>query len=317
MAEKMRVESYQSDFEKGLETLEDIQLLSEFSVSPLVSHAYFYLSEMKRKADLLSSGQTHKFDAALKVLDDKLSSIMEEFFSNQSRFKSYSFYKTTTNVDFKKWNLVFETLPEILSVVTLFNYHGSVDIRFDENRLHINGLILEDSNFELNRKLIYVITRKLLRNKVLLTFNLEKTARTGLFKLVLKADLSHDDSLVYKVNFNVDHKTEYIVGFSNILCQYRASLEELEQIGEHNIVEIKNDLSVVHSTGVPELSRTESANKEILHFPFLFRPVSIILPMKGNLIADSFTRSLDDENKRKQDVSTYFRNIDFFSLFNL
>lgn len=317
MTAKMRVESYQSDFEKGLETLEDIQLLSEFSVSPLVSHAYYYLSEMKRKADLLSRGQTFRYDAALNILDDKLSSIMEEFFSNKSRFKSYSFFKTTTNVDLKKWNLVFETLPEILSVVTLFNYHGSVDIRFDENRLQINGLILEDNNFEVNRKLIYVVTRKLFRNKVLLTFNLEKTARTGLFKLVLKADLSHDDSLVYKVNFNVDHKTEYIVGFSNILCQYRASLEELEQVGEHNIVEIKSDLSVVHSTGLPELSRTESINKEILHFPFLFRPLSIILPMKGNLIADSFTRSLDDENKRKQDVSTYFRTIDFFSLFNL
>jgi hypothetical protein len=76
-------------------------------------------------------------------------------------------------------------------------------------------------------------------------------------------------------------------------------------------------MSIDHYMGVPELSRTESANKEILHFPFIFRPLSLILPMKGNLVADTFTRSLDDENKRKQDVSKYFRTIDFFSLFNL
>jgi hypothetical protein len=115
----------------------------------------------------------------------------------------------------------------------------------------------------------------------------------------------------------VNQKEEYLVGFSNIFCQYRTNLEDVEQVGEHNIVEIKSDLSVVHSVGLPELSRTESANKEILHFPFLFRPLSIILPVKGYLVADTFTRSLDDENKRKQDVSKYFRTVDFFSLFNL
>ena len=317
MMEKTSTENYQEDFEKGLNTLEDIQMLAEFSVSPLVSHAYFYLSEMKRKADALSSSPVQQFDAVAKVLDDKLSAIFAEFFGNKGRFKAYDYYKVVDDIDLKKWNLVFETIPEVLSVVTFFNYHGAIDIRFDKNRLQISGLILEDGNFELNRKLIYVITRKLLRNKVLLTFNLEKTVRTGLFKLTLKTDISHDDSLSYKVKFKVNHKDEYVVGFSNVFCQYRALLEDVEQVGEHTIVEIKSDTSVSHYMGLPELSRMESANKEILHFPFLFRPLSIILPMKGNLVADTFTRSLDDEKKRKQDVSKHFRTVDFFSLFNL
>lgn len=98
----------------------------------------------------------------------------------------------------------------------MFNYHGNVDIRFDESRLIVSGLILEDGNMEVNRKLIYVITRRLLRAKVLLTFNLEKTARTGLFKLDLKADLSHDESLSYRVLFKVNTTEQYLVGFSNI-----------------------------------------------------------------------------------------------------
>ena len=76
-----------------------------------------------------------------------------------------------------------------------------------------------------------------------------------------------------------------------------------------------------HHFGVPDLSRLESTEKEILHFPFLFRPVSIILPMKGNLSLDYFSRSQasihDDEQKREHDVSTYYRTIDFFSLFSI
>jgi hypothetical protein len=313
----MSEKHYQSDFEKSLSTLEDIQMLSEFKVSPLVSHAYFYLSELKRKADAMSTGQVSHFDQVGLVLDEKITSIIEDFFGNKSRFKDFTFNKNTQKIDLKKWNLVLETIPEILSIVTLFNYHGPVDVKFDDNRFLLSGLILEDGNLERSRKLIYVITRKLLRAKVLLTFKLEKTARSGLFKLDLKADLSHDDSLVYRIHFKINKNEQYMVGFSNIFTQYRAQLEDVQAVGEHNIVEIGSDLSVKHEMGVPELSRKESANKEILHFSFLFRPLSIILPMKGNLVTETFSRSLDDENKRKQDVSKYFRTIDFFSLFNL
>ena len=313
----MTEKSYQLDFEKSLSTLEDIQLLSEFSVSPLVSHAYFYLSEMKRKADAIASGEISQFEQVGMVLDGKLTSIVDDFFGNKSRFKEYTFHKNTQKINMQKWNLVLETIPEILSLVTLFNYHGEVSVRFDEGRFFVSGLILEDGNLERSRKLIYVITRKLLRSKVLLTFNLEKTARAGLFKLDLLADLSHDESLSYQVHFRPNKEEQYVIGFSNVFCQYRANLDEVKQIGPHNIVDIGSDLSLKHYMGIPELTRIESANKEILHFPFLFRPLSIILPMKGSLIRDTSSHSLDDENKRKQDVSKYFRTIDFFSLFNL
>ena len=312
----MTAKAYQEDFEKSLSTLEDIQLLSEFSVSPLVSHAYFYLSEMKRKADAVSSGQVAHFDSVSRVLDEKLSSIVSEFFGDKARFKEFHYSKSTDKIDLKKWDLILGTIPELLSVVSLFNFHGAAEIRFDENRLLIAGLILEDGKLELNRKFIYVVTRKLMRQKVLLTFNLEKTARTGLFKLTLKADISHDDSLIYRVGFKAGPREHYLVGFSNIFCQYRAHFSDVVSVGNHNVIEIAHDLSLRHYFGIPELSRMESANKEILHFPFLFRPISIILPVKGSLVTDAYSRSLDDENKRKQDVSKHFRTIDFFSLFN-
>lgn len=313
--------SYQADFDKSLSTLEDIQLLSEFSLSPLIGRAYFHLSEMKRKADEVNLGLVANYDAVAKVLDEKFESIFTDFFSNKSKFKNFEYYKSTSKIDLGKWNLILETIPEILSVVSLFNYHGAIEARLDDNRLLVSGMILEDGNLQMNRKFIYVVTRRLLRQKILLTFNLEKTARAGLFKLDLKVDISHDDSLVYKVNFKVSPKENYYVGFSNIFCQYRARLDEVKKVGEHNVIEVLNDLTVKHEFGIPDLTRMDSANKEILHFPFLFRPVSIILPMKGNLSTDAYSRSLatsqDDKYTREQDVSTYYRTIDFFSLFNL
>ena len=90
---------YQNDYDRSLSTLEDIQMLSEFSVSPLVSHAYFYLSEMKRKADALSNGQVSQYNQVGMVLDEKLTSIISEFFGNKSRFKDFDYKKNTNKID--------------------------------------------------------------------------------------------------------------------------------------------------------------------------------------------------------------------------
>ena len=319
--QKSNESSYQDDFDKGLSTLEDIQLLSEFSLSPLIGRAYYYLSEIKRKADEERFGVAPSYHAVSRALDEKCESIFIDFFSDRNKYKKFEYSKSTDKMDLKKWNLVLETIPEILSIVSLFNYHGSVEANLDESRLLISGLILEDRRLELNRKFIYVVTRKLLRQKIILTFNLEKTARTGLFKLDLKVDISHDDNLVYKVNFKVNPKQNYFVGFSNIFCQYRSKLEDVKKVGEHNVVEIENDLSLKHFFGIPDLTCLDSANKELLHFSFLFRPVSIILPMKGKLSTDVYLQSLASSQNfnydGEQDVSTYYRTIDFFSLFNI
>ncbi len=313
--------AYLKDFENSINTLEDIQLLTEYSLSPVLSRAYFHLSEMKRKADFASSGQVASYDLVLKVLDEKLENIFTNYFSNKSKFKDFSYSKKTDLIDLKKWNLVLESIPEILSVVSLFNYHGKVKIDLDHNRVLVKGIILEDKNLAFNRKLIYLITRKLLKSNVLLTFNLEKSSRAGLYGLVLRADISHDESLIYKVQFN---ESNILLGFSNIFPQYRTHVEALSDVGEHTVVEIRSDLSVKTFCGRVELSKTDSANKEILHFPFLFRPLSIILPVKGHLGADTFLKSLErtfkdtgsEGQNQKPESRVQYRFIDFFSLFS-
>lgn len=311
---------YIKDFENSLNTLEDIQLLTEFSLSPVLSRAYFHLSELKRKADIASNGHIASFDAVLKVLDEKLENIFVDFFSNKTKFKDYSYHKKTDQIDLKKWNLLLESIPEILSVVSLFNYHGKVKVELDQNRVLVKGIILEDQNLAFNRKFIYLVTRKLLGSKILLTFNLEKTSRPGLYTLSLRADISHDENLVYKVQFK---DSNVLLGFSNIFPQYRVQPEALSEVGEHMIVEINSDLSTKSFCGRVELSKIDSANKEILHFPFLFRPLSIILPVKGHLSTDTFLKSLErtfkdtgseDQNQQK-DSQFHYRFIDFFSLF--
>jgi hypothetical protein len=310
--------NYRENFEKSLETLEDIQYLSAFSISPLIGRAYYHLSEMKRKADAANFGIAANYDAVSQVLDEKLESILDDFFINKSKFKGLNYTKSTTKIDLKKWNLILETLPEILSIVSVLSFHGIMDVDLTENHLVISGTILEDSQLAVNRKLIYVITRKLLRKKILMTFKGEKTSRTGLYKLTLNIDISHDDTYVYRLPFKPTPKRNYLVGFTNVLANYRVQFDQISKLGEHQIIEVGNDLNVKTYVGIPNLSRIESTNKEILHFSFLFRPISIILPMRGTLTVDNLFRgsNKNEEEESKHDVSISYRTIDFFSLFN-
>jgi hypothetical protein len=310
--------NYRENFEKGLETLEDIQYLSSFSLAPLLGCAYFHLSEMKRKADAANFGIAAHYEAVSQVLDEKMASILDDFFINKSKFKGLNYTKSTAKIDLRKWNLILENLPEILSIVSVLSFHGIMDVDLSENNMVISGTILEDSQLEINRKYIYLITRKLLRKKILLTFKGEKTVRTGLFKLTLNIDISHDDNLIYRLPFKPTPDRNYLVGFSNVLANYRVQFEQIAKIGEHQIIEVNNELDVKTYRGIPNLSRMESANKEILHFSFLFRPISLILPMRGTLLLGDLSHEskANEEEDNKHDVSCSYRTIDFFSLFN-
>jgi hypothetical protein len=92
------------------------------------------------------------------------------------------------------------------------------------------------------------------------------------------------------------------------------SEEAIDNLEDHNIIELENDLSVRHTFGKVQGTHLKLSGKELLHFSFIFRPVSIILPMRGVLSKNSAIRTLDS---REQDVSNQFHIIDFFSLFNL
>jgi hypothetical protein len=312
--------NYRENFEKSLETLEDIQYLSSFSLAPLIGRAYYHMSEMKRKADAANVGVAANYDAVSQVLDKNLETIIEDFFINSGRYKGMNYSKSTAKIDLKKWNLILESLPEILSVVAVLSFHGIIDVDLTENHFSVTGNMLEDTQLEVNRKFIYIVTRKLLRRKILMTFQCEKAPRTGLYKLNLKVDISHDDSLIYRLPFKPNNKQNFLVGFSNVLANYRVQFDQISKVGKHQIIEVSNDLSVRNYIGIPNLSRIESANKEILHFSFLFRPISIILPMKGILSLDTLFRETNtlatEEEDSTHDVAISYRTIDFFSLFN-
>ena len=314
MTKTTALKKYHDDYEQSLNTLEDIQRLSEYSLAPLVNRVYFHLSEIKRKADSNQLSLVNPYETVNKVLDEKFETILADFFQTNSKCKSYTFEKNTEKLVLNKWNLILEIIPEFLSVVSLFNFLGEVNVKLDHKKILICGNVLEDGQLELGRTFIYQMTRKLIKHKVLMTYSLNKSEKSGLNRLELKADISFDESILYNVKFSPNPAQNYLVGFSNIFYNYSLPEEGIDTLEDHNIIELENDLSVTHTFGKIQSNHLKQSGKELLHFSFIFRPVSIILPMRGVLSKNSAIRTLDS---REQDVSNQFHIIDFFSLFNL
>jgi len=228
MSKNTAQKDFLEDYEKSLDTLEDLQRLSEFSLSPLISRVYFHLSEMKRKAEAERLTLINPYETINKVLDEKFENIVRDYFGNRLKFKSYEYQKFIEKIDLKKWNLILEVIPEFLSIVSLFNYHGPVEIGLDSHSIKVSGLILEDGQVEHNRKFIYLLTRKLLSLKTLLVFKLNQSERTGLFKLDLKLDLSYDEDYVYQVKFHTHEFETLSIGFPNLFSTTKVVLKKLQ-----------------------------------------------------------------------------------------
>lgn len=309
----MTENNYQFDFKNALSALEDIQILSDYSLTPLISNAYFYLTELKRKADLSGKSSEDKIQCDLieKLLKEKLSNIVYEFFGNKNKFKSYQYVDEADGLDIRKWNLVLENIPEFLTVVSMFSYHGLIDINLSNCSLKVSGVILNSSHIEISRKLIYAITRKLLRNKLILTYKLTQISSQSPYRLELNLDFSHDKSFIYKIPIDKTKcggSGELALGLADNLFRYKISKEKAIKLEEHHVFEIYSTLNTSFNIRKIDGYDPDINKKDIIHFPFIFRPFSIILPVKG---------SLEDFRMGKQDVSNNYEFVDFFSFFDI
>ena len=306
--------NYKKDYDKGLDTLMDIQQLSDQSMTKVLEQAFFYFSEIKRKADVISINNISKYESLRSTLKNHFNNILIEHFSNKKKYKGFNLVENFQELDLDSWNSLLALLPDVMGVVDLINYHGGVDINLSSSELKFSGFVLENNHLEMNRRLIYSLTRSLMNQEVLLTFKITDSEKKGLKKLEITADYSKFNSLDYCFDIS-ENGNIFKVKLSGIVSKYILSKADFDKIGEHTIYEILSNGDI--KKRVLDQETIDYSSKEILHFSFLFRPISIILPMKGSFQNSSAIAHLDDViSMSEQDVFKKSRKINFFSLFN-
>jgi len=319
----MNKESLDIEYLNCIKTLEELQSVNNGNTDSLVSLLYQNLLSYKFQVENSRKNFENLFNIK-ETIKEKVESIFIDFFSNKKMFKEFEISKLNQmELSLEGWNNLLDVLPEFLTVASIFKFHGKVQIAFRKNVIVIDGLIRNDPYIETQRSIVNEVTKKLLKRNQLLTFSAADSERTGLSQLKLKLDCSFNPEQVYRIDLLERVGEKSLLGFPNNIANYiiDPTLESIAQ--KHLIVEIDQELNVRSNTDLLD-SIALSSQKTLLHFNFLFNPVTLVLPSRGTISKKASLLAIgnnDSQNygiinsERKQDVFFRFYTIDLFSLF--
>jgi len=261
------------------------------SALPVINQIGFYLSETKRLEE-----QDKKSDKIDGVVFDFIKSSFKEllmcFFSANKYIKEFTVTGIGEHYTFPQWNKIFETLPDLLKVISFFQLENELELVLEKNGIRVITCLVENQNIKSFRSKCYETLRGLIKKKTLLTY---KITQGDQIKLDLFLNISHCEDTIYECPIN-QHKN-FKLGFSNIFEQYQISEYEAASLPRHLCLEITKDLQLKKHQGIPKQFTQVLGEFQIIHFSFLFRLVSIIIPFRGRLIKTTSHQRLGDTGR--------------------
>ncbi|MBT3585234.1 MAG: hypothetical protein HN509_10015 [Halobacteriovoraceae bacterium] len=313
---------FRTDYASGVRALEDLHTLGKSDLSPLISQVFFHFSEIRRKANS-SVANLSSFKEISGYLEGVVEEKIHTFLLEQLTTKNLNLSMNKKVMGLKEWEKVLTFTDQVLKLITLFPIEKNLELSIGPDEVEIVGEVFDTKKLALHRQEVYAITRELFKQKVLLTFEVSEKASEDFYQLKLKFDYGHLEDEVYGIDL-IREKNVFI-SFSNVFEKYKIDHREAAKLGDHYWIEIRDDLSVRQFIELPDNFLAENPTKEIIHFNFLFRPISLIIPKRGSLIfLDGFgqisTTGSDDSNVIGQDVFSHLQikkhSIDIFSLFS-
>ena len=307
------------EFEQGMQTLEDIQALSDFSLSPLVDRAAFHFSEIHRKAEF-SFENLNSYSKVQSFLEKTIDNLLTHYILRDVVTHQVLLQKKYDDMSLESWNKLLEVLPTSLHILNIFKFIGTQNIQICNEGISVRGLIKTDDTITRYREVVYRASRKLLEHKSILTYKIEELEDERLCWLELKVDMDHSEKWSYNVDFS--ESLGMTLGFSSIFHKYKINSTQALELPRHLVIEISPELEILKYYKVPDHYAWDCKGKEILHFSFLFRPVSIIIPKTGFLERRPSNANFEDtgsgleEQEVKNQIKSTYRYIDFFSLIN-
>lgn len=199
----------------------------------------------------------------------------------------------------------------IIQTIKDFQFRGEIHLDSKGNTLEVKGIVNPDQwDPEIKLK-SYKVSRLFIQERTWLTYKVgDRCKNRKLFNFELHLDFSdtRDDVLV----FDFAHQQKQI-GFSSSLVNHFSSLQEINNLDEHDILLIDYNLELKKFKKLPEdfleYQNDQAKDYTFIHFSFLFRPISIIIPIKGEA---KTAHQFFSGSQVKQSESFF----DLFSFFN-
>lgn len=267
-------------FQSGLQYLEDIQKLSEQNLSPLIRQALYNFTRAQ---------DAHSKNLQTLALFPKLQQFAHSYLDRyrqkimiRESIEELSLSFVTEEIKLATFDQLLEAMPLFSEAIKLLPFIGKTELKITNQELSFIGKVQLSEELENKRVQAYTLTRKALAGGLLMTFCHGKLT-DGVADLTLKLRLPDDTGRVYLLDLESENLP--YLGFSPVLADYQIHPNDLARVGRHLCIEVTKDLSVEKYFRPSKRVLDPDSQLEILHFAFLFRPVSLIIPKRCRLTA--------------------------------
>lgn len=295
-----------SDIQNILCELDDLQLIAPKSES-IVDQIHCHLLKIDQDFREERRSSTLNYKSLLQIFKEKFTKAIEQVVLREGFDNVY--IKSGEDYSLGFLNKLSNVYPFILDVLPVLSTTQELEVRLEENKIIFSTVIRDFESIREQKQQVKALTRKLLEHSVLLTYRLD-----GANHLHLVFDFAAQEE------FRIIHRIRPQIGctFPSILGGYILTADDAGQLGKHICIEITDRLTLNFHSTVSEGNMKEMVKGEsicVYHFPFLFQPVSLIIPSRGKLMKN-------EESLLKASIATGLQSheitighIDLFSFF--
>lgn len=227
----------------------------------------------------LKESVVKNFSSMKSIVDKELQCILKEFFyKNNDHLKAEIKYDAS-EITFFTLEKVISMMPELTELLECIGVKDQIVIDVNNNGLSIKCYYHDSDTSLKNRVRIYAVIRKLMLKKVIFTYSVNHS-------MDLFFDYSNDEKMCYLFELNDGLKSKML--FSNIINNYRILPDEIYHLAKSYTIEVNDFLKVKTYPNLPDHYVKRLPNlgdeKDFFYFNFLFRPILLILPSRGNLV---------------------------------
>lgn len=299
--------SLKENFKQGLETLGDLYALGDSRLYPLFDRLHFHLNEINALKE--KSKRVGEYRSLRRLFINNLNENILNFFRDYHRPITIDLVDTMVDPKLESLDHMSSVFPLAGEVCKLFSFQKNIKIVLKNNSFSFQGKVPFDLNLEHLREETYRLTRLFLKNNVLFTFKVLESLNKDLFEL--EFDFHFDDSDVAPHLIQINKSQ--VLKLSGVIKSFKRPMHDLEKVGEHNVFLLTEDLEVKKLDRIAFLDCYNDKNYELFHFPFLFRPISLIIKRSiyGGKESINESRLMPLQSGKSLEVL----NIDLFEIF--
>ncbi len=267
----MEQRSLKENLKQGLETLGDLYTLGDSNLYPLFDRLHYHLHEIGSHKEKVKN--VREFRSLKKVFLKEIEGLLIEFFREKEAGQSIDVIDQLQNPGLDTLDKTLDLFPMARQVCDLFSFEDKVTITLNNDCFSFRGRVPFKLELENLREETYRLTRMFLQKETLFTFNVFETCEESSFVLEFSFHFDVEGLNPYLIQIN----KETVLSLSPVVKTFARPMEDLEKVGEHNVFLIDEALEAKKMDRFSFLKCIQDQNYHLFHFPFLFRPISLII----------------------------------------